>query len=59
MLALGRAMGENMAVTMIIGNSTNLQAGHCLAPGTRSQPCWPTNLAKSAAFRVSAFSMQP
>jgi phosphate transport system permease protein len=32
MLALGRAMGETMAVTMIIGNSTNFSLS-LLAPG--------------------------
>ena len=50
MLALGRAMGETMAVTMIIGNSNNFSFS-LLAPGNTIAAMLASRLVKPTAFR--------
>lgn len=41
MLGLGRALGETMAVTFVIGNASLI--GSCSCPATASPRRWPTN----------------
>jgi phosphate transport system permease protein len=45
MLGLGRALGETMAVTFVIGNSSRLPWA-CSNRASRFLPRWPTNLPK-------------
>jgi ABC-type phosphate transport system permease subunit len=47
MLALGRALGETMAVTFIIGNSFRISPS-IFAPAQRSRPPSPANSPKAA-----------
>ena len=53
MLALGRAMGETMAVTMIIGNSTNF-SWSLLAPGNTISAMLANQFGEADGFQVSA-----
>ena len=49
MLGLGRALGETMAVTFVIGNAHKIQL-HCSRPGLPSLPPLPTNSPKPSAI---------
>ncbi|MCP9831142.1 phosphate ABC transporter permease subunit PstC [Synechococcus sp. HJ21-Hayes] len=53
MLALGRAMGETMAVTMIIGNSTNF-SWSLLAPGNTISAMLASQFGEADGIQVSA-----
>jgi phosphate transport system permease protein len=53
MLALGRAMGETMAVTMIIGNSNNF-SWSVLAPANTISSMLANQFAEADGFQVSA-----
>jgi len=53
MLALGRAMGETMAVTMIIGNSTNF-TWSLLAPGNTISSMLANQFGEADGLQVSA-----
>ena len=53
MLALGRAMGETMAVTMIIGNSTNF-SWSLLAPGNTISSMLANQFGEADGLQVSA-----
>ena len=53
MLALGRAMGETMAVTMIIGNSTNFSLS-LLAPGNTISSMLANQFGEADGQQVSA-----
>jgi phosphate transport system permease protein len=53
MLALGRAMGETMAVTMIIGNSTNF-SWSLLAPGNTISSMLANQFGEADGVQVSA-----
>jgi phosphate transport system permease protein len=53
MLALGRAMGETMAVTMIIGNSMNFSAS-LLAPGNTIASMLANQFGEADGIQVSA-----
>ena len=53
MLALGRAMGETMAVTMIIGNSTNF-SWSVLAPGNTISSMLANQFGEADGHQVSA-----
>lgn len=53
MLALGRAMGETMAVTMIIGNSNRLSAS-LLAPANTISSLLANQFAEASGMQVSA-----
>jgi phosphate transport system permease protein len=53
MLALGRAMGETMAVTMIIGNSTNF-SWSLLAPGNTISAMLANQFGEASGIQVSA-----
>ena len=53
MLALGRAMGETMAVTMIIGNSTNF-SWSLLAPGNTISSMLANQFGEADGIQVSA-----
>ncbi|MBM5791616.1 MAG: phosphate ABC transporter permease subunit PstC [Cyanobacteria bacterium M_surface_10_m1_298] len=53
MLALGRAMGETMAVTMIIGNSNNFTLS-LLAPGNTIASMLANQFGEADGFQVSA-----
>lgn len=53
MLALGRAMGETMAVTMIIGNSLNLSFS-LLAPGNTIASMLANQFGEASGIQVSA-----
>jgi len=53
MLALGRAMGETMAVTMIIGNSTNF-SWSLLAPGNTISSMLANQFGEADGHQVSA-----
>ena len=48
MLGLGRALGETMAVTFVIGNSYDLSC-LCSAPATASRPASPTSSPRRTA----------
>jgi phosphate transport system permease protein len=53
-LGLGRALGETMAVTMVIGNRPEI-AKSLFAPGTPWPACWPMSSAKlPATLNLSA-----
>jgi phosphate transport system permease protein len=49
MLALGRALGETMAVTFVIGNAHRISA-RSSRPAPRSRPPSPTNSPKRSAI---------
>ena len=53
MLALGRAMGETMAVTMIIGNSNKLSAS-LLEPANTISSLLANQFAEASGMQVSA-----
>jgi phosphate transport system permease protein len=53
MLALGRAMGETMAVTLLIGNSNNLNIS-LLAPGNTIASLLANQFAEASGMQVSA-----
>jgi phosphate transport system permease protein len=53
MLALGRAMGETMAVTMIIGNSMNFSTS-LLAPGNTIASMLANQFGEADGIQVSA-----
>jgi phosphate transport system permease protein len=53
MLALGRAMGETMAVTMIIGNSLNFDLS-LLAPGNTIASMLANQFGEADGIQVSA-----
>lgn len=53
MLALGRAMGETMAVTMIIGNSNNLNVS-LLAPANTIASLLANQFAEASGMQVAA-----
>jgi phosphate transport system permease protein len=53
MLALGRAMGETMAVTMIIGNSLNFSFS-LLAPGNTIASMLANQFGEADGIQVSA-----
>jgi len=53
MLALGRAMGETMAVTMIIGNSVNFNLS-LLAPGNTIASMLANQFGEADGIQVSA-----
>lgn len=46
MLGLGRALGETMAVTFIIGNTYQLDSASLFMRATALRPRWPTNSPK-------------
>ncbi len=49
-LALARALGETMAVTMVVGNNPRIAAS-LLGPGLFDRlACWPMNSAKPPAI---------
>ncbi|MDJ0734095.1 MAG: phosphate ABC transporter permease subunit PstC [Nostocaceae cyanobacterium] len=53
MLALGRAMGETMAVTMLIGNSNNINVS-LFAPGNSIASLMANQFAEASGLQVSA-----
>jgi phosphate transport system permease protein len=53
MLALGRAMGETMAVTMLIGNSNNLSLS-LLAPGNTISSLLANQFSEASGLQVAA-----
>lgn len=53
MLALGRAMGETMAVTMLVGNSTQFNIS-LLAPGNSIASLLANQFAEASGLQVSA-----
>ncbi|BCL34834.1 phosphate ABC transporter permease subunit PstC [Nostoc sp. MS1] len=53
MLALGRAMGETMAVTMLIGNSNNLSAS-LLAPANTISSLLANQFSEASGLQVAA-----
>lgn len=53
MLALGRAMGETMAVTMLIGNSNNINVS-LFAPGNTISSLLANQFAEASGLQVSA-----
>lgn len=53
MLALGRAMGETMAVTMLIGNSNNISIS-LLAPGNTISSLLANQFSEASGLQVSA-----
>ncbi len=53
MLALGRAMGETMAATMVIGNS-NVASANLLAPGNTIASLLANQFAEAKGLQVSA-----
>lgn len=53
MLALGRAIGETMAVTMVIGNSNNISPS-ILAPGNTIPSLLANQFAEASGLQVSA-----
>lgn len=53
MLALGRAIGETMAVTMVIGNSNNINAS-LLAPGNTIPSLLANQFAEASGLQVAA-----
>ncbi|MEH2278010.1 MAG: phosphate ABC transporter permease subunit PstC [Nostoc sp.] len=53
MLALGRAMGETMAVTMLIGNSNNISLS-LLAPGNTISSLLANQFSEASGLQVSA-----
>ena len=53
MLALGRAMGETMAVTMLIGNSNNISVS-LLAPGNTISSLLANQFSEASGLQVSA-----
>ena len=52
LLGLGRALGETMAVTFVIGNSHHITAS-ILQPGTTISPLWPTSSPRRWATSIS------
>ncbi len=46
MLGLGRALGETMAVTFVIGNAASLPTSLSSSPATASPRRWPTSSAR-------------
>ena len=54
-LALARALGETMAVTMVIGNTPQIKV-HCSLQAIPSQPSSPMNLRKRREISISALS---
>ena len=48
MLGFGRALGETMAVTMVIGNSPQVSAGRCSRRSTRCRRSSPTSSPRPA-----------
>jgi phosphate transport system permease protein len=53
MLALGRAMGETMAVTMVIGNSNEVSAS-ILAPANSIASLLANQFAEARGFQIAA-----
>ncbi|MFM6008735.1 MAG: phosphate ABC transporter permease subunit PstC, partial [Sphaerospermopsis kisseleviana] len=53
MLALGRAMGETMAVTMLIGNSNNINIS-LLAPSNTISSLLANQFSEACGLQVSA-----
>ncbi|MFM6202012.1 MAG: PstC family ABC transporter permease, partial [Dolichospermum sp.] len=53
MLALGRAMGETMAVTMLIGNANNINIS-LLAPSNTISSLLANQFAEASGLQVSA-----
>ncbi|MEY5098791.1 MAG: Phosphate transport system permease protein PstC, partial [Pseudomonadota bacterium] len=53
MLGLGRALGETMAVTFVIGNSTRLSSS-LFAPGTSIASTLANEFGEAADFHISA-----
>jgi phosphate transport system permease protein len=53
MLALGRAIGETMAVTMVIGNSNNINPS-LLAPGNTIPSLLANQFAEASGLQVAA-----
>jgi len=53
MLGLGRALGETMAVTFVIGNSNKLSAS-LFAPGTSIASTLANEFGEAADFHISA-----
>jgi phosphate transport system permease protein len=53
MLALGRAMGETMAVTMLIGNANNINISF-LAPSNTISSLLANQFAEASGLQVSA-----
>ena len=53
MLALGRAMGETMAVTMIIGNSNQISLS-VLAPGNTIASLLAAQFAEASGWQIAA-----
>jgi phosphate transport system permease protein len=53
MLALGRAVGETMAVTMVIGNSNNINPS-LLAPSNTIPSLLANQFAEASGLQVSA-----
>jgi len=51
MLGLGRALGETMAVTFVIGNAHRISR-HCWRPAPPSPPPSPTNSPRRSAISI-------
>lgn len=54
MLALGRAMGETMAVTMLIGNSDTIKSASILSQGSTVSSLLANQFAEASGLQVSA-----
>lgn len=54
MLALGRAMGETMAVTMLIGNSDTIKSASILAQGSTVASLLANQFAEASGLQVSS-----
>jgi phosphate transport system permease protein len=54
MLGLGRALGETMAVTFVIGNMNQLILCRCSRRPTASPRRWPTSLPKPASLHQAS-----
>lgn len=54
MLALGRAMGETMAVTMVIGNTDTIRSPSILAQGSTVSSLLANQFAEASGLQVSA-----
>ena len=53
-LGFGRAIGETMALAMLVGNANVLRAGRCSRPPTRWPRCSPITFPKRGKVEVGA-----
>jgi phosphate transport system permease protein len=54
MLALGRAMGETMAVTMVIGNSDTIKSASILSQGSTVASLLANQFAEAGGLQVAS-----